>query len=119
MNPPSVSIRPTPIGRGVFAEKEFVEGEIIEVAPTITDCKTNFADRMEDYLFSHNTDPKCSVIAFGYASMYNHKNNPTAEWKVNDNDTMEITALTNISKGDEIFISYSDDYWKSRDIQPE
>ncbi len=118
MNPPSVSIRPTPIGRGVFAEKEFVEGEIIEVAPTISDCTTKFTGLMGNYIFTDYNRPTCNIIAFGCASMYNHKNDPTAEWIVQPNDTIEIKALTNISKGQEIFISYGNEYWDSMGIQP-
>ncbi len=118
MNPPLVSIGQTAMGRGVFANKSFAKDEIIEVAPTITDCGNEFTGRMDDYWFSSSYKPKCKVVAFGYASMYNHKNNPTAKWTVKENDTMEIKALEDISKGDEIYISYGDNYWKSRGIKP-
>jgi hypothetical protein len=116
MYPPVVSIHKTKTGRGVFAEKSFMEGEVIEVAPTISDCKTKFTGRMRDYIFSSYTN--CPVVGFGYASIYNHKNNPTAEWNVKENETIEIKALKNISKGDEIFVSYGDEYWRSRGVKP-
>jgi hypothetical protein len=118
MFPPSLSVRSTRIGRGVFAEKPFTVGEVIELAPTISDCKTKFTGRTSDYLFRHCNNPNCSVVAFGYASMYNHSNNPSASWKHKPNDTMEVTALCDIKKGDEIFVSYGDKYWKSRGVKP-
>jgi hypothetical protein len=118
MHPPTISIRPTKLGRGVFAEKSFVKNELIETAPTICDCKTNFTGRMSDYVFQHAFKPGCHAIAFGYGSMYNHSTNPSAEYIHKPNDTMEVRALCDIPKGDEILFSYGDDYWKSRGIKP-
>ena len=120
MNPPIISIRSTStMGRGVFAEKSFVEGEVIEIAPTISDNTTKFTGLMSKYLFGDITDPTRRVIAFGYASMYNHKKSPNARWILKSNETIEIKAACNITKDEEIFISYGSVYWKTRDIQPE
>ncbi len=120
MNPPIISIRPTiTMGRGVFAEKPFVEGEIIEVAPTISDNTTKFTGLTSKYLFGDITDPTRRVIAFGYASMYNHKKNPNARWILKPNETIEIKAFCDIAKDEEIFISYGSVYWKSTGIKPE
>ena len=99
--------------RGVFALKDYKEGDIIEVCPCIADDTTKFSGLTEDYLFKY--DSKTPLIAFGYCSMYNHSNDYNALWKVISKEKMKIYATKNISMGEEIFISYGDGYWKSRE----
>jgi SET domain-containing protein len=60
------------------------------------------------------------VCATGLCSMYNHDDTPNAEWRVvgTPRDAYSwrviVTAIRSIAPGDEIFISYGDDYWKAR-----
>lgn len=49
----------------------------------------------------------------GYGSIYNHSNHNNAEWVWHD-DTLIISAIKHINKGDEIFVSYGDKYWNAR-----
>ena len=48
--------------------------------------------------------------------MYNHDDEPSAEWEVDDDDNrfVRFTALRDISAGEEITQSYGRDYWESR-----
>lgn len=102
--------------KGVFAVDHIEEGEVIEVAPLLLVKKSDVQNTpIMDYVFK--IDEEQYAVAFGNASMYNHRNQPSAKWKI-DPEKMEITitALRDISSGEEIFISYGKAYWKSRDI---
>ena len=100
-------------GRGVFSNTNFEPGDIIELAPYIEDYDYNFSETglVNDYLFKKNRDK--SVVVFGFASIYNHTDNPNAKWGFGENYFI-ITCITPIKKDQEIFISYGDEYWESR-----
>ena len=99
-------------GRGAFATKNYAKGEVLEVCPGILQKTEDVKGRVRDYLFSYDNDN--SMIGFGYCSMYNHSDTPNATWKVLDAEKIKITATEEINAGDEIFVSYGDEYWKTR-----
>ena len=100
-------------GRGIFANKDFVKDEIIELAPYIEDDTTKMVGIVRDYVFRKDADALRSVIAFGYAPLYNHSDTPSAMWKVDESHVI-IKAIQPIKKDDEIFVSYGPGYWTSR-----
>jgi len=97
--------------RGVFTTVNYKEGDIIEIAPVILN-QGRLRGKIEDYIFQW--DPKTSLIAFGYSSMYNHSDDPNADYIFVDQERIKITALRNIFAGDEITISYGEAYWTGR-----
>jgi hypothetical protein len=110
---PTNDIKESDVGhRGVFANRDYEEGETLEVCPCIKQEHESVAGRVADYLFSLNEEE--SLIAFGYCSMYNHSDDPNANWHIINEDQMMIEATRKIKKGEEIFISYGDSYWESR-----
>lgn len=101
-------------GRGVYANKDFNMNETIELAPYIEDKEINTTGIVRDYTFSRKgNDPDTVVIAFGFASLYNHSDSNNATWTVND-EHVKIYAVKPIKKGEEIFITYGSKYWESR-----
>jgi len=98
--------------RGVFANRDYKPGEVLEVCPCIKQESEHLTGIIADYLFHFNE--KESLIAFGYCSMYNHLDDPNAEWEVINENQVKIVVVKNIKKGEEIFVSYGDDYWDSR-----
>lgn len=98
-------------GRGVFANRDFSVGEIIERSSYIEDKLDNFIGVSRDYVF--NTPNGKTALVFGYASLYNHSDDPDVIWYFEDK-RMIIKTIKSINKGKEIFISYGVDYWKSR-----
>lgn len=98
-------------GRGIFGNKDFLINEIIEKAPFIEDQLDNFNGISRDYVF--NTKNNKAALAFGYVSLYNHSDVPNAMWYF-DNDKIIIKTQAPIKKGQEIFISYGNEYWKTR-----
>lgn len=103
-------------GRGVFAKRDFLPGELIEVCPLIRDQSDKFTGVVNDYTFSDGTKDngtKYSVLPFGYCALVNHSSDPNAEWRIHQ-DMMYMHALKKIPAGDEIFHNYQDTYWTTR-----
>jgi uncharacterized protein len=101
-------------GRGVFAEKDFKKGEVIEVCPLITDHKENFKNsKIKDYTFKSKFKKGQEVIVFGMCSMYNHSNNFNVHHN-QDPENMIYRAGRDIKKGEELYVNYGGDYWNSR-----
>ena len=98
--------------RGVFATKDYKKNDIIEICPTITEETSKFQGILKDYIFKY--DDKISLLAFGFCSMYNHSDNYNALWTVLSKDQMKFYATKDIKKGEEIFTSYGENYWKTR-----
>jgi hypothetical protein len=105
--------------RGVFCTDYIKRGECFEIAPIITVQKDEVSGTsIMDYVFK--ISDSTYAIAFGNASMYNHRNQPMAEWKLDpEKETISFYALRDIEPGEEIFVSYGKTYWKSRDISAE
>ena len=70
-------------------------------------------DKLKDYFFQY--DDEKSAVGLGYCSMYNHSDNPNANWHVINSEKIKIKAARDIDVGDEIFVSYGDDYWSTRE----
>jgi len=98
--------------RGVFANKDYKKDDVIEICPTIFEETSKFQGILKDYIFKY--DDKNSLLAFGFCSMYNHSDNYNALWTVLSKDQMKFYATKDIKKGEEIFTSYGDAYWKTR-----
>lgn len=98
-------------GLGVFALKDFKEGEIIEVCPVLT-FDTKGRKNLEKTLLSHYVYPwrstRGAALVLGYGSIYNHSFSPNADWKQNFKTySMVYRAIKNIKKGEEITVNYN------------
>jgi SET domain-containing protein len=70
---------------------------------------------MMDYVFKINDE--LYALALGSGSLYNHRNQPNARWHYDeDKQRIVFRAARAIKPGEEIFISYGKDYWKTRDV---
>ena len=98
-------------GRGVFASRDLSIDEIIEKSPFIEDKLEKFIGISRDYVF--NTKDGNVVLGFGYASLYNHSEEPNASWYF-ENDRIVFKTTKPIKKDSEVLVSYGGDYWKTR-----
>jgi SET domain-containing protein len=80
--------------------------------PAITLNDKDSVGNMNDYVFSFNLED--NLVGFGYCSMYNHQDDPNANWEVINKDKIEIKVVKPIQKGEEIFISYGEGYFNYR-----
>jgi SET domain-containing protein len=119
INPPTkIYVDKSPIhGWGVFASQDIEEGEIFEEVPVLTlpINKGESSGILLDYRFNWPTGVEWDeqVVGLGFASLYNHSNNPNSYW-VSDNDkkTFKFVSNRKILSGEEIFVWYGDiSYW--------
>lgn len=109
-------------GRGVFANRDFNTGEILEIAPFILGKEHGFPD----YVFTSHLEDYKTLLVLGYGSIYNHDDKPNVKYilKHATSDKVEDSyfvyyALEPIKKGQECKISYGKNWWKSRDLTPQ
>lgn len=67
---------------------------------------------MEDFYFDAQGK---NALFLGYGSIYNHSDDPNADYIINIKKRITtIRAERTIQKGEEIFLSYGDDWFSSR-----
>lgn len=106
-------------GRGVFANRLFRAGDVIERAPTwgFDDAQAKLLDRtgLFEYYFVRqdrylNGNPLAGYVVFGLISMVNHSSNPNAQIVWSDADSgawASIVALNEITPHVEITHRYA------------
>ncbi|MBA3662200.1 MAG: SET domain-containing protein-lysine N-methyltransferase [Gammaproteobacteria bacterium] len=101
-------------GYGVFALKTIKKGELIEECYTLVSKGGD--KRLEDFYF----DAKGNyALLLGFGSIYNHAEEPNADYKINiKNKLTRIKAIATIRKGEEIYVSYGDEWFSSRGMRP-
>jgi len=112
----SLAIKPAgKKGRGVFADKDFKEGDIIETCPVIflsgNDDELLSQTKLFNYVFSWEVDGCVgSAVALGLGSLFNHSYNPNAVYiKHMDKGLIEFRVLKDIKQGEEIVTNYNGD----------
>ena len=101
-------------GNGVFAGKAFKKGEIVEIAPIIKDTNDNWGHGNQIANYTTTSDENSASLTLGYGSLYNHSNDNNLDYYSGSNDTFIFIANRPIKKNAELFISYGEDWWTSR-----
>lgn len=99
-------------GRGVFANKRFQKGDIIERCPVIVVPEEQdhllHDTVLYNYTYGWGEDLRDAAIALGFGSLYNHAYHPNAFYKRVPEDTMLVyVALRDIEEGEEITVNYN------------
>jgi hypothetical protein len=107
-------------GLGVFADKDYTQGDTIELCPYLITDYTDVGDEciLHDYMFhTPYIGEEEYYIPLGLAMVYNHSTSPNAEWEIEEDDDrfIKFFALKEIKQGEEILHDYGLDYWESRD----
>jgi SET domain-containing protein len=98
-------------GYGVFAEKSVKKGEIVEECYALLTRVED--DILGDYYFYIRGK---NGLLLGYGSIYNHSEDPNVEYNyIPKHQIMVFKANRPIKKGEELFVSYGDAWFKSRD----
>lgn len=100
--------------RGVFANKYFTKGSVVEICPCLKDKDRNFKGILADYVFMY--DDEHSILPLGYCAILNHSETPNVMWQLHPmkNDMMQLIAIRDIIPGEELFHDYGDEYWDGR-----
>ena len=98
-------------GRGVFTTEPISANTFIEIAPVIvldaSDREKVEKTLLYDYIFEWGMHSKLAAVALGYVSIYNHSNQPNCAYEMDfEHETISIKTLSNIKKGEELFINY-------------
>lgn len=102
-------------GYGVFAGKDFRKGEVIEECYFI--LSKGGDKKLEDFYFDAGRNKYALFTGFG--SVYNHTDEPNADYKLNlKRRVAVITAERSIHKGEEIYVSYGEEWFKCRGLKP-
>lgn len=121
-------------GRGVFASRAIVTGEVVEIAPTIvlTAPWRPLPVRLKHYAFAWGNmtkGPRAVALAMGYGGMYNHANPANLRYEaITDGNYMRYVAVRDIAADEEMTINYnaadggaksdSNTWFKANGIQP-
>lgn len=104
-------------GRGVFALRDFKEGEVLEIAPVIPVAATAIPEEggaPDGYLldWDEDTEGEEHCMPLGYVMMYNHSSEPNIHIESDMGEyTMTIRAMRDIKKGEELCWNYSCELW--------
>ena len=106
-------------GRGVFAVTKIAKGKEIERVPVIIVPEEDVfgytrTSKLADYVF--NWKKGKMALALGYGSLYNHSYKPSAQYFIENKDTMSYMALRDIEAGEEITINYNSDPKSKKDV---
>jgi SET domain-containing protein len=112
--PTSIRIGETEHGRGVIAVAEIAEGETIEVCPILELADGDASGLLDDYTVSLDDGSDGVALLLGYGSLYNHADEPNAEYVVMADDAYSFVALRDIDAGEQITISYGEEWWRTR-----
>jgi SET domain-containing protein len=101
-------------GYGVFAGKNMKKGELLEECYFIL---TKGGDKtLDDFYFEAKGKGQYKYALFtGFGIVYNHSDEPNGDYFINiKNRVTTFKAKKDIKKGEEIFISYGDEWFSSR-----
>ncbi len=102
----------TKAGRGVFARVDIKRGEVIERCPVIEIPEHIAASVNESilvtYIYYLGKNKERLMLALGFGSIYNHTDSPNTKYEEKYEERLiEFIAITDIKKGDEITVNYS------------
>lgn len=95
-------------GRGVFAAKDYMAGELIHIAPVIPlkgdDAELIQLTSLSHYVFNWGDD---SCVALGLGSLFNHSDQNNAAWRCDfQAKALVFYATSSITSGEEICTDY-------------
>ena len=112
---PSVYVKETGTqrGRGGYASRSHVAGELVETCPVLlfSGAFASVPAEVRQILFNWGvlTDgPSCHCLALGYGSMYNHENPSNMRYAADPlARTLNFFAIRDIALGEELTVNYN------------
>jgi hypothetical protein len=100
-------------GRGVFANKAFIAGELVETCPVIVLYQSFelLAPKIQKVVYNWGSLAKtgqCTALVLGYGSLYNHNNPANMRYEADvENETLNYFAVSDIADGEELTVNYN------------
>ena len=114
-----VEIKEGPYGRGVFAARDFAKGESVESCPTLELPEDTVTGRLGDYVFGSGEDEHEVILLLGYGMLYNHSSEPNCEYIQEAPRVIMFQTLRAVEPGEELFIDYGEEWWSTRNREPD
>lgn len=101
-------------GRGVFALRDFAQGEVVEQCPVIILLRAynQLPPRIQTMVFNWGNLAKTNpsyALALGFGSLYNHDNPANLRYEaMPENNAIHYIAVRAISKDEELTINYNE-----------
>jgi SET domain-containing protein len=123
-----ISVRRSSLhGWGVFADEVILPNEMVEVAPGVL-LQQSFLNACHYVATAEGMPPEEIMLdqygigwtdgrAFfplGWVGLYNHSDNPSAEFVYVSDELVGIRSLKEISPDQEITVNYGDHWWRQK-----
>ncbi|MEI7748665.1 MAG: SET domain-containing protein-lysine N-methyltransferase [Chlorobiaceae bacterium] len=103
-------------GRGAFALKKIRDGDIIERCPALEVTDKDIGGELLNYVF-YGSNETARLVVMGNGMLFNHSSTPNVAYYREETGLgpeLVLYALRNIRKGEELFYSYGDEWWSTR-----
>ncbi len=103
-------------GRGAFALERITRGTIIERCPALEVNDKDIGGELLNYVF-YGQEESLRLVVMGNGMLFNHANEPNVAYYREDTrlgPELVLYALRDIEKDEELFYSYGEDWWKTR-----
>ena len=117
--PEGLEIKEGLYGRGVFATRHFDEGEAVEHCPTLELPENEVAGQLGDYVFGSNEGEDEVLLLLGFGMLYNHSAEPNVEYVQEEPRVIKFVAIRPVEPGDELTIDYGEEWWQTRNLEPD
>ena len=127
---PGLKVRPCEWGYGVFTDEAIPEGGILEECHYLkAPYKSLHNSIVSDYVFNlewgaHEEDqgPEWVALVMGFGMIYNHSQEPNVAYyrgyqKGDPKDVFTFYATRDIEAGEQLCITYGENWWKTRGQQ--
>jgi SET domain-containing protein len=102
----------------VFATRSFAKGEVVETCHTVEIADADVSGRLNDYVFSSHGKGEV-LLVLGNGMLYNHSPEPNVEYVEDEPTTIMFRTLRKVEPGEELTISYGDEWWETRGLEPD
>ena len=117
--PEGLEIKEGPYGRGVFATRAFAAAEALEHCPTLELPGDEVVGQLGDYVFGSNENEDDDILLLGYGMLYNHSSEPNCEYIQEAPRVIMFQTLRAVEPGEELFIDYGEEWWSTRNREPD
>ena len=117
--PEGLEIKEGRHGRGVFATRAFAKGDAVEYCPTLELPGDEVVGQLGDYVFGSDEDEDEVLLLLGYGMLYNHSYEANCEYVQEEPRVITFVTIRPVEPGEELTIDYGEEWWSTRNLEPD
>jgi hypothetical protein len=117
--PEGLEIKEGRHGRGVHTTRSFARGDSVESCPTLELPGDQVVGQLGDYVFGSGEDENEVLLLLGYGMLYNHSFQANLEYIQEGPRVIAFVTLRDIEPGEELTINYGEEWWSTRNLEPD